>query len=137
MSDGNELRYNNSTVLDLKGGIYMHIDTMNTVAIWKLIEEKANEDPGLNEGMDSLYAFILTGEDGGEFGLDFQANHVNVSFTSVENPDCTLKMSVKHFKKLIQGNLNGATAFMTGQLKVEGSITLALKLEKLLKKYSI
>lgn len=115
----------------------MNIDKMSTEAIWSFINDKANQNPALNEGMNGLYAFELTGEDGGEFGLRFNDNMVEVSFSAVENPDCALKMNVKHFKKLIQGNLNSATAFMTGQLKVEGSIGLALKLEKLLKKYNI
>lgn len=115
----------------------MNIDKMSTEAIWNFIDEKANENPALNEGMDSLYAFELTGEDGGNFGLDFNDNKVTVALLAVDNPDCALKMSVNNFKKLIQGKLNSATAFMTGQLKVDGSIGLALKLESLLKKYDI
>lgn len=115
----------------------MNIDKMNMEAIWSFIDEQANENPELNEGMDSLYAFELTGEDGGNFGLNFKGSKVEVTLSAVENPDCALKMSVKNFKKLIQGNLNSATAFMTGQLKVDGSIGLAMKLESLLKKYNI
>lgn len=115
----------------------MNIDTMSIEAIWSFIDETANENQELNEGMNSLYAFELTGDDGGEFGLNFNNSNVEVSLSAVENPDCTLKMSVKNFKKLIQGKLNSATAFMTGQVKIDGSIGLALKLENLLKKYDM
>lgn len=42
----------------------------------------------------------------------------------------------KEFQKLLQGDLNSTTAFMTGRLKVKGNIGLALKLESILKKYN-
>ena len=45
-------------------------------------------------------------------------------------------MSVKDFKKLLDGNLNSAASYMTGKLKIKGNLGLALKLESLLKKYS-
>src|SRR5699024_11860698 len=46
----------------------------------------------------------------------------------------TLTMNEKNFKKLLLGNLNATTAFMTGRLKVNGSVGYALKLEAMLKK---
>lgn len=115
----------------------MDIDNMRLTDIWEIITDKANEHLEFNEGLSSSYGFELTGEDGGHFGLLFTPDKVVVLRKELTDADCGLKMSVENFKKLLQGNLNSATAFMTGQLKVKGNLNLALQLEKLLKKYAI
>lgn len=46
--------------------------------------------------------------------------------------DVTLTASVKTFKGLMEGNVNPATAFMTGRLKVKGDMGMAMKLAGLL-----
>jgi len=47
--------------------------------------------------------------------------------------DCTLKMSFGDFSDLIGGKLNGMTAFMTGKLKIEGDMGVAMKLQSILR----
>jgi putative sterol carrier protein len=46
--------------------------------------------------------------------------------------DCTIRISLADFDKLIGGQLNPTLAFATGRLKVSGSMGLALKLAALL-----
>ena len=48
---------------------------------------------------------------------------------------CTLKMSLKNFNEFLVGSLGGTVGFMTGKLKIEGDLTLAMKLETLLKQF--
>ncbi|KIL34397.1 sterol carrier protein [Cohnella kolymensis] len=50
-------------------------------------------------------------------------------------PDVTLMLSDANFLKLLRDDLNTTMAFMTGSLKVEGSIGLALKLQEIVKRY--
>jgi len=46
--------------------------------------------------------------------------------------DCTLKMALDDFLSMIQGELDGTTAFMTGKLKIEGDMGIAMKLQGVL-----
>jgi putative sterol carrier protein len=46
--------------------------------------------------------------------------------------DTTLTLSLDDLEKLIDGNLNPTLAYMTGKLKVAGSMSVALKISQLL-----
>ena len=46
--------------------------------------------------------------------------------------DTTLTLSLDDLRKLIDGNLNPTLAYMTGKLKVAGSMGVALKISQLL-----
>ncbi|MGQ0584620.1 MAG: SCP2 sterol-binding domain-containing protein [Reyranella sp.] len=47
--------------------------------------------------------------------------------------DCTIKMEFADFDDLINGKLDGMTAFMTGKLKIEGDMGVAMKLQSILR----
>ena len=47
--------------------------------------------------------------------------------------DCTLKMDFGDFADMIGGKLDGMTAFMTGKLKIEGDMGVAMKLQSILR----
>ena len=47
--------------------------------------------------------------------------------------DCTIKMDFGDFTDLIGGKLDGMTAFMTGKLKIEGDMGVAMKLQSILR----
>ncbi|MDO8974300.1 SCP2 sterol-binding domain-containing protein [Reyranella sp.] len=47
--------------------------------------------------------------------------------------DCTIKMDFSDFADLIGGQLDGMTAFMTGKLKIEGDMGVAMKLQSILR----
>lgn len=46
--------------------------------------------------------------------------------------DCTIRMTLDNFDRMISGRLNPTLAFATGRLKVSGSMGLALKLAAIL-----
>jgi len=46
--------------------------------------------------------------------------------------DCTIKMDFSDFADLIEGKLDGMSAFMTGKLKIEGDMGVAMKLKSIL-----
>lgn len=46
--------------------------------------------------------------------------------------DCTLRLSVENMEKLLAGTLNPTLAYSLGQLKVDGSIGVALKLASMM-----
>ena len=50
-----------------------------------------------------------------------------------KDADCTLRMDFSDFADLIGGKLDGMTAFMTGKLKIEGDMGVAMKLQSILR----
>jgi len=55
------------------------------------------------------------------------------SISTVDAPtDCTIKMSLSNLNDLIAGDLSPMTAFMTGKIKVEGDMSVAMSLQSLL-----
>lgn len=114
----------------------MNFDTMTMEEIWNTIYVELNNDPAPIEGMNTTYSFELSGEDGGIFGLKIADEKAETIMGNPGEVDCALSMSVKDFKKLLDGNLNSTASYMMGKLKVKGSLGNALKLESLLKQYS-
>lgn len=56
----------------------------------------------------------------------------NVVSTEGPDPDCTMVISIDDFMAMAEGSLDGVSAFMTGRLKVQGEMGLAMKLGALL-----
>ncbi|MGB0505901.1 MAG: SCP2 sterol-binding domain-containing protein [Pikeienuella sp.] len=46
--------------------------------------------------------------------------------------DCTIKVSKKNLKKLMTGKISPTVAFMTGKVKIEGDMSVALQMTSLL-----
>ncbi len=46
--------------------------------------------------------------------------------------DCTIRISRKNLEKLMKGDLNPMTAFLTGKIKVDGDVSVAMQLQTLL-----
>ncbi len=105
--------------------------------VWNEIDSQLNADKEPIEGINASYSFDLSGEDGGMYGLKFSNGEAKTFRSDPGVVDCALRMSVADFKKLLGGNLNSTAAYMTGKLKVKGNIGLALKLENVLKQYTL
>lgn len=45
---------------------------------------------------------------------------------------CTIKMKLENFEKMMSGDMNPMMAFMTGKMKIEGDKGVAMKLASLL-----
>ena len=50
--------------------------------------------------------------------------------TTDEPTDCTIKLSLDDLESLIAGDLSPTTAFMTGKIKVEGDMSVAMSLSQ-------
>ncbi|MDO8644874.1 MAG: SCP2 sterol-binding domain-containing protein [bacterium] len=80
----------------------------------------------------SIFEFQLSGDNGGTWTVDLTGGEGKVLAGSSGKPDVTVKMSDENFVKLVSGQLNGQMAFMTGKIKVQGKLGLALKLQSIL-----
>ena len=57
----------------------------------------------------------------------------NVVSNEDKPAQCTLKLALDDFKAMAAGTLDGMTAFMTGKLKIEGDMGIAMKLQGFLR----
>ena len=48
-----------------------------------------------------------------------------------EKPTTTIKMTGENFVKMSNGELNGQMAYMTGKMKIKGSIPMAMKMKNI------
>ena len=79
-------------------------------------------------GINSSYVFDVTGA--GTWKVDVQDSGVNVTEGDTDGAT-TLTIAEDDFTRLVAGELNPTTAFMTGKLKVKGDMGAAMKLQKL------
>ncbi|WP_010094881.1 SCP2 sterol-binding domain-containing protein [Ornithinibacillus scapharcae] len=102
--------------------------------LWGEIEEKLKANSQPYAEMRGLYEIQIIDEEL-TYQLAFKDGGLSITNQSNQQADCILKMKSATFRKFLSGNLNSMSAFMTGKLKVDGNIGLALKLESVLKKY--
>jgi putative sterol carrier protein len=88
-------------------------------------------DPKRMAGMKATFQFIATGEDGGEYCVKIADGAFEVVTGKVENPTIVLTALASDWLSIMNGQMNGQTAFITGKLKIQGDMTLAMKLESL------
>lgn len=75
----------------------------------------------LGGGFDGNVKFDIEGE--GSIRVDENGASIDDS-----EADCTLSADVDTFQAIIEGDQNPTAAFMTGKLKVDGDMGLAMKL---------
>jgi putative sterol carrier protein len=82
-------------------------------------------------GMIATFQFVATGDNGGEYYVKIADDKLEVFPGKADSPMIVLIASADNWVALMNGQLNGQTAFITGKLKVQGDMTLAMKLESL------
>jgi putative sterol carrier protein len=78
-------------------------------------------------GIDGAVRFVIEDEGALLIGSDGA-----VPDASDDDADCTLTASAETFQDILAGDLDATSAFMSGRLKVEGNMGLAMKLGTLL-----
>lgn len=77
--------------------------------------------------------FTITGDSGGVWTVTFdEAQALEVQTGDAGDAGFTVKMKDKNFVKMMNGEMTGSNAFMTGKLKFKGDVTQAIKLRGLL-----
>lgn len=89
----------------------------------------ASVDKSKVAGMNAVYQFNITEDGGGEWNVKIADGNVAVAAGTADSPSIVLTMKAGDFLDLIAGKLNGQTAFLTGKLKIQGDMTLAMKLQ--------
>jgi putative sterol carrier protein len=86
-------------------------------------------DESKTAGLTNTYRFDVDGA--GSWTVDVQDGKVSVTQNGDADPDVTISASEETFQKLVSGEQNPTTAYMTGKLKIQGDMGAAMKLQKL------
>lgn len=111
---------------------------MNTKSVakwWTLIQQELQEHQEPYQSMEAIYEFEITDQPEETRQLEFRDGQYFIYEEPDQPAECTLKLKEKYFKQFLVGDLNSTMAFMTGKIKIDGNIGLALKLEAMLKQY--
>ena len=90
---------------------------------------QARFNPDAAKGMNEVFQFHFS--DAGSHYLDIQDGTLGVHEGEHDDPSVSLSMSTDTLKGIMNGDINGMTAFMTGKLKATGNVMLATKLTSL------
>jgi putative sterol carrier protein len=88
----------------------------------------AKVDPSRIAGMSNTYVFDIDGA--GTWTVKVADGAVSV-VEGAEDGDCTISTSEENFRKIVNGEQNPTTAYMSGKLKIKGDMGAAMKLQKL------
>ena len=79
-------------------------------------------------GMTNSYVFEIDGA--GEWKVDVDDGTVTVT-EGGGDADAVISASEETFQKIVAGEQNATSAYMTGKLKIKGDMGAAMKLQKL------
>ena len=101
---------------------------MSTVA--KVIETmQARFSPSAAAGLDLVFQFKI--EDAENYYLTIKDGTCTLTEGDAANPSVSLVMDSATLKGVLKGEISGMEAFMSGRLRTEGDMMLALKLGEL------
>ena len=84
--------------------------------------------PDRIEGMNNTYVFEIEGA--GVWTVAVADGAITVT-EGAGDADCTFSTSEENFEKIVAGEQNPTTAYMTGKLKIKGDMGAAMKLQKI------
>ena len=88
-------------------------------------------NPAASQGLSAVFQYEITGDDGGTWNVTINDGTCQVQEGSHDSPTVTMTMSSETWLALVNNELNGIQAFMSGKLKVSGDIMLAQRIPEL------
>jgi putative sterol carrier protein len=88
----------------------------------------ARADASKLAGMNNSYLFDI--DDSGKWLVTIADGTVSVR-EGEGDADCEISASEENFQKILSGEQNATSAYMTGKLKIKGDMGAAMKLQKL------
>lgn len=85
--------------------------------------------PEKAEGINATIQFELSGDNGGNFWLQVADGKCEAGTGSAESPKMTLRAAADDWLAVSTGSLNPMQAFMSGKIKIQGDMGLAMKLQ--------
>ena len=75
-------------------------------------------EPEALTGKTSLFHFIISGEEAGEYTVKIADSKIEVSDGLIGEAKCTIKAKSKNFLKVINGETKAMVAVMMGKVKI-------------------
>ena len=89
---------------------------------------ESRADASKTAGMNNSFLFDIDGA--GQWTVRVDDGKVSVS-EGAGDADATIQASQEIFEKIVAGEQNPTSAYMTGKLKIKGDMGAAMKLQKL------
>ena len=83
------------------------------------------------QDLNAIFQLDITGEGGGAWNVVIKDGACQINEGTHEAPNVTLTMSAETWLAIVNRELNGMQAFLSGKLKASGDITLAQRIEQL------
>jgi putative sterol carrier protein len=97
-------------------------------SVAEFFESLPGRDASRAAGMTNSYVFDIEGA--GIWTVKVEDGQITVG-EGDQGGDCTISASAETFERIVRGEQNATTAYMTGKLKVRGDMGAAMKLQKL------
>jgi putative sterol carrier protein len=98
----------------------------------KHIPAKLQARPDVVAKIAAVYQFNISGPAGGSWSVDCTSPGGTVQPGTAPGARCTVAATDADFLAIVNGKLNAQMAFMSGRLKIQGDIGLAMKLQQIL-----
>jgi putative sterol carrier protein len=95
-------------------------------AFFDKLESEADADK--IAGLNTSYLFDIDGA--GQWLVEIHDGHVHVT-EGGGDADCTISTNAETFERIVAGEQNPTTAYMTGKIKIKGDMGAAMKLQSL------
>ena len=86
--------------------------------------------PDKAAGIDVTVQVNVTGPNGGDWVVTIKHQRLEVKEGTHPSPALAVKVAEADYMDLVNGRMSGEKAFLTGKLKFQGNIALALKLRE-------
>ncbi len=83
------------------------------------------------EGLEAVYQFDLSGQEGGQYHLVVLNGACSTREGTHPDPHVTFSMSGEDCLRVLSGQLDGQSVFMSGRLRITGDLGLAMQLKSL------
>lgn len=95
------------------------------------IAGRIQEDMAKAKSINAVYKFVVSGDNGGTWIVNCKDSP---GVTAGDAPaDLTVSVAGSDLSDIIDGKLNPQMAFMSGKIKIQGNMALAMKLGEVLK----
>ncbi|MBP1948085.1 SCP2 sterol-binding domain-containing protein [Virgibacillus litoralis] len=108
----------------------------SSVEVFEMIDAALKYNQSATEGKEGIYQFNLQGDDGGIYQMIIDEAGSRIAQGEKYESQVTLTIDSDDFREMVAGTLNPTAAFMSGKLKINGNMGLALKLQTVLNSFS-
>lgn len=106
-------------------------ETMTLSELMQVMPLCLNREAALSLGRKYTVQFNFTGKDIQTFTATIEEGKCKVEHGPSEKPDLTMTISLQEYIDLITGKTNAQSKFLSGDLRITGDFSLAMKMQTL------